>query len=73
MHSGEPAVTVFDWKTQKVAVMYKKPGFSIYGDVFAGETAGGEIGISGCRTRNTRAELIFPPLHLCHLGAGIFT
>jgi WD40 repeat protein len=41
----EPAVTVLDRKTGKTAMMYKKPGFDIYDDVFAGETASGEIGL----------------------------
>jgi WD40 repeat protein len=45
MKEQEPAVTVLDRKTGKTAMMYKKPGFDIYDDVFAGETAGGEIGL----------------------------
>jgi WD40 repeat protein len=73
MHSGEPAVTVFDWKTQKVAVMYKKPGFSVYGDVFAGETAGGEIGIYGMQDKKYQGGIDLPNGSISAMSARAFS
>jgi WD40 repeat protein len=42
---SDPPVTVWDLKTRQNVVSYRKSGFSIYDDVFAGETASGEVGI----------------------------
>lgn len=73
IHASEPSVTVVDWKTQKIVLMYKKPGFSIYGDVFAGETAGGEIGIYGTQDKKYQGGIDLPNGSLSSPSARAFS
>lgn len=64
LQGHDPAVTVVDWRTKKTALMYKKAGFAIYDNMFAGETAGGEIGLYNVRDRKyqTGADLPNGPI-----------
>jgi WD40 repeat protein len=39
------AVSVVDLKTSNSVLLYKKPAFALYGDLYAGETASGELGV----------------------------
>jgi WD40 repeat protein len=53
-------VAVVDSTTGDIPVMYKKPAFSVYGDVFAGETAGGEIGVYGVADKKYQSGIDLP-------------
>lgn len=56
----EPAVRVFNWKTKKTLVIYKKPAFDLYGDIFAGESVGGQVGIYSVQGSKYRGGVDLP-------------
>jgi WD40 repeat protein len=68
-----PVVTVLDRKTGKPAMIYKKPGFDIYDDVFAGETAGGEIGIYDVAAKKYQGGVDLPNGVLSFATASAFS
>ena len=69
----EPAVSVLDLNTGKVTLINKKPGFDIYNDIFAGETAGGEVGIYGLADRKYQGGLDLPNGLLSFTTASAFS
>ncbi len=73
LQTGDPAVRVLKWNSMKIPLMYKKPGFAIYGDIFAGETAGGEIGIYNVSDRRYLGGIDLPNGLLSSTTASAFS
>ncbi len=42
---SNPSVVVIDLKTKNTVMVYNKPGFNIYDNLYAGESASGELGV----------------------------
>lgn len=73
LQEDEPAVIVLNWATKKRLLMYKKPGFAIYEDHFASETAGGEIGIYQLAGNKYIGGLDLPNSPLSYITACAFS
>lgn len=68
-----PAVTAIDWRTKQTALMYKKRAFDIYDDAFAGETAGGEIGLYDLSDKKYKTGVDLPNGPLFTTTASAFS
>lgn len=73
LQEDEPSVIVLNWVTKKRTVMYKKPGFAIYEDRFASETAGGEIGIYQVADNKYVGGLDLPNSPLSYVTVSAFS
>jgi WD40 repeat protein len=69
----EPVIRVVDWKTQTTLFRNKKPGFDIYGDTFASETAGGEVGVYSVLGRQYKGGLDLPNGPISFATASAFS
>jgi hypothetical protein len=73
LQGHEPAVKVFDWSTKKTALLYKKAGFALYGDLFAGETAGGEVGLYSMTDKSYQGGADLPNGPLSFTTTSLFS
>jgi WD40 repeat protein len=73
LQGREPAVKVFDWSTKKTALLYKKAGFALYGDLFAGETAGGEVGLYSMTDKSYQGGADLPNGPLSFTTTSLFS
>jgi WD40 repeat protein len=64
---------LLDWKAKKFAFMSKTPAFAVYGDIFAGETRGGEIGIYRVSDKTYQSGLDLPNSPLGTTTAAAFS
>ncbi|MGZ4875174.1 MAG: M48 family metalloprotease [Candidatus Angelobacter sp.] len=69
----EPVIRVVDWKTKTTLFRNKKPGFDIYGDTFASETAGGEVGIYSVLGRQYKGGIDLPNGPISFTTASAFS
>jgi WD40 repeat protein len=69
----EPAVMVLDWKTKTTLFRNKKPGFDIYSDIFASETAGGEVGIYTVANKQYKGGIDLPNGPISFTTAAAFS
>jgi hypothetical protein len=57
---GDIAVTAISLSDSHTVMAYKKPAFAIYGDLYAGETASGELGVYGISDKKYAGGIDLP-------------